>query len=122
MEKLPAELGTLTNLEVLDACRNKLVGVESLKTLHNLVTLKLDQNAIASLKEGMECKRLTRLSTLSASFNQISTLDEKMGRLAGTYPPPHMTCMYSPPHVTREDGWAGSAYLAQPLHVLRMCC
>jgi Leucine-rich repeat (LRR) protein len=64
VEKLPAELGTLTNLEVLDACRNKLSGVEALKTLHNLVTLKLDQNVIASLKEGMECKKLTRLSTL----------------------------------------------------------
>jgi len=55
VEKLPAELGTLTNLEVLDACRNKLVGVEALKTLHNLVTLKLDQNAIASLKVLLMC-------------------------------------------------------------------
>jgi len=31
VETLPAELGTLTNLEVLDACRNKLSDVKALR-------------------------------------------------------------------------------------------
>jgi hypothetical protein len=49
VETLPEALGILTNLEVIDACRNKIGSVKSLGPLHNLVTLKLDQNEISSL-------------------------------------------------------------------------
>ena len=49
VETLPEALGMLTNLEVIDACRNKIGSVKSLGPLHNLVTLKLDQNEISSL-------------------------------------------------------------------------
>jgi len=81
VQSLPEALGTLTNLEVIDACRNTLTNVNAMASLHNLVTLKLDQNEITSLKDAMQCKKLTRLGTLSASYNKIEKLDEKMGRL-----------------------------------------
>ena len=80
VEALPDAMGLLTNLEVIDACRNKLEDVKPLATLHNLVTLKLDQNEVSTLKE-MQYKKLTRLRTLSASNNKLSSLDEKIGRL-----------------------------------------
>jgi len=35
VESLPDALGTLTNLEVIDACRNKLTNVNAMATLHN---------------------------------------------------------------------------------------
>ena len=51
---------------MLDACRNELSDIKSIASLHALVTLKLDQNAIPSLKD-IEYKKMTRLATLRSA-------------------------------------------------------
>ena len=78
---LPDAIGGLTKLEVLDACRNKLSNITAISSLHNLVTLKLDQNQVSSLS-GLDYKKCTRLTSLSASHNGIKELEPKLGRLA----------------------------------------
>jgi len=80
VERLPKEIESCEQLEVLDACRNCLTSVKELKNLHQLVTVKLDQNALSSL-DGLAYKKLERLGTLSASHNEIKELDEKFSRL-----------------------------------------
>ena len=80
VNELPAGIESLQMLEVFDACRNSITSITPLSALHNLVTLKLDQNKIDSLSP-LAYKKLTRLATLSASYNEIDDLDEKIGRL-----------------------------------------
>ncbi|EKX52097.1 hypothetical protein GUITHDRAFT_65434 [Guillardia theta CCMP2712] len=80
VNELPAGIESLQMLEVFDACRNSITSIAPLSALHNLVTLKLDQNKIDSLSP-LAYKKLTRLATLSASYNEIDDLDEKIGRL-----------------------------------------
>ncbi|CAI5947070.1 unnamed protein product, partial [Closterium sp. NIES-65] len=98
---IPATIGNLKNLTLLDLSKNKFFGTipKSLGSLTNLASLGLDDNEL-SFTIPTTLSRLTRLSALDLSYNRLSgpipsvlahltnlsRLSVKRNRLAGTIP------------------------------------
>jgi small GTP-binding protein len=80
INSLPAEIGQLTNLELLDLSGNQLTSVpKELGQLENLTTLVLSGNKLTSVPK--EMGQLTNLKTLYLFYNQLTSVPKELGRL-----------------------------------------
>ncbi|MBD2603251.1 leucine-rich repeat domain-containing protein [Scytonema hofmannii FACHB-248] len=77
---LPAEIGLLNHLEVLQVIDNNLTSLpQEFGQLTNLQSLDLSSNQLSSLPQ--EFGQLTNLQSLDLSFNQLSSLPQEFGQL-----------------------------------------
>ncbi len=81
LEKLPTEIGRLTQLTSLDLRNNQLSELpETLTALTQLTSLHLYGNQLSELPESLS--RLTQLTSLYLADNQLSELPESLGQLS----------------------------------------
>ncbi|MBW7990494.1 MAG: GTP-binding protein [Planctomycetes bacterium] len=80
IESLPAEIGQLTNLKVLDLYHNQLTSIaEEIGQLINLTGLDLSQNQLTSVPK--ELGQLTNLTRLYLGENQLTSVPEELWQL-----------------------------------------
>ena len=80
IKELPAEIGQLKNLRVLDLTGNQLTRIpKELGKLTNLRELWLPRNQLTSVPT--ELGQLTNLTRLSLSGNQLTSVPKKLGQL-----------------------------------------
>ncbi|KAI1320024.1 hypothetical protein EDD11_002356 [Mortierella claussenii] len=82
LSRIPAEIGFLRNLTLLDLSKNKLTSLpESIMHLTKLVDLKLSGNQLETLPAGIG--GLVKLAALSLDDNQLESLPPQIGLIKG---------------------------------------